>query len=571
MLTVVFVSLFLLSKTVNCVCYQQTPAFPPPEWTGLASDLSSTFASIESKLRQVVSKEQYENTSYSVEVTSASETLWESHATARRRNETRPGVKHVDSSSQYRIASITKVFTALGILFQQRLGNVNLDDPVLNYVEELRSDEYELPWKDITLRILASQASGLPREFAQADIINSDIDPTSLGLPPASGKTAPNCDENDEYRPCNRTQLLDGLKHRGPVFAPNQRSTYSNLNFEVLGLVLADVTNMTYEQYVKTAIFEPLNMTSSSFDKPPDDRAVLPLLRNGNNYWDFEEGIQSPSGGIYSSSADMSKFVRYILTHYNALATGVNWLGPSGWSGGLHSFYGMPFEIFRTDRILPSSKRPVTFATKSGGLPGYPSRIVIMEEYGLGITVLVGGEAALLLEIVEIVTVDLVRAAEDAVWRRIASTYAGSFTAADSSVNSSLTLDSSASKGLHLKSFISNGTDVFATLFPIFVRDTSQAWYPQLTPTLLFEDEERKRGEIWRISVVHERPKDGVSKRNVWDDDCVADMDTVSYGGEPINKIIFWHEKKTLQLPAWNVTLRAPAATPNGAELVMQG
>jgi CubicO group peptidase (beta-lactamase class C family) len=67
-------------------------------------------------------------------------------------------VTHVDGDSQYRIASITKVFTTLGLLYQHAAGNLSLDDAVDKYIPELKeSDKGELPWKDITLRMLASQ------------------------------------------------------------------------------------------------------------------------------------------------------------------------------------------------------------------------------------------------------------------------------------------------------------------------------------------------------------------------------------------------------------------------------
>jgi CubicO group peptidase (beta-lactamase class C family) len=90
-------------------------------------------------------------------VTSGDETLWTNHHTAQQRNEQRPGVTHVDGDSQYRIASVTKAFTALGLLYQHAAGNLSLDDPVDKYIAELRDDGGAIRWKDITIRSLASQ------------------------------------------------------------------------------------------------------------------------------------------------------------------------------------------------------------------------------------------------------------------------------------------------------------------------------------------------------------------------------------------------------------------------------
>jgi CubicO group peptidase (beta-lactamase class C family) len=91
-------------------------------------------------------------------VTSADATLWTKYHSSQQHDEERPGVTSVDGDSQYRIASITKVFTTLGLLHQHASGSLSLDDPVDKYIPELKeSDKGELPWKDITLRTLASQ------------------------------------------------------------------------------------------------------------------------------------------------------------------------------------------------------------------------------------------------------------------------------------------------------------------------------------------------------------------------------------------------------------------------------
>ena len=481
------------------------PVFPVPSWSNGVEVLAPAFVAIEEKINGLVAHDKFDNSSFSVALTSGSETLWSSFHTARQRNESRPGAEYVDGDSMYRIASITKTFTTLGILYQHEAGNLSLDSPIIDYIPELEGD---IPWKDITLRILASQLSGIPREFGQGDLLNEYQDPTAIGLPPASRDSLPSCDEYNGYEPCGRKDFLKRLNQLRPLFAPNQKSTYSNVNFELLGLAIANVTGIPFEDYVKKAIFEPLGMSSSTFDTPPDARAVLPL---GNFYWDVDLGIQNPTGGIYSSANDMSKIVRYILNNFNAIATGVNWLMPASWAQGMNSFYGMPFEIFRTDAILKESRRPVTFVTKGGGVPGYFSQINIMEEYGLGLTVLVGGEQSLLAELLNIITVDLIQAAEEAIWQDVGKTYKGTYAAMDPALNSSLELQSSPSEGLVLTSFISNGTDVLNSIPGVPLDFNSGR--AQLIPTLLYKNESTQQGEIWRT--IGARDRDDGPQHNV--------------------------------------------------------
>lgn len=542
-------SLSLISSGLS-KCYDPSPAFPVPLWTSGQDSLRPAFESIDTAIQSLIGDSKYDASSYSIELTSNTDTLWSAFHTAKKQSAERPGVKHVDADSLYRVASITKTFTTLGILHLQKAGNLSLDDPVDKYITELAgSDSGELPWKDITLRVLASQLSGIPREFAQSDLIKGRLDPTQLGLPPATKEELPPCYAHANYTPCSRREMLDNLKTKKPIFAPGFKSTYSNVAFNLLGLVIESVTGSSYSDYIREAIFNPLDMNSSALETPSDRHAVLPDI--DFNYWDIEEGVQAPTGGIYSSSSDMSKFVRYILTHYNALATGVNWLNPGSWSGGLQSFYGMPFETFRTDAILKQSRRPVTFVTKSGGVPGYFSRISIMPEYGLGLTILTAGEdAGLLQELQEMVTVPLIQVAEDAIWKDVESTYSGSYIATNHSLDSSITLAVSPSTGLTLTSFVSNGTDVFKTLFPKLAGGEDK-WHVQLTPTLLYKNETAQRGEIWRFVVVPERS----GKLNVWDEFCVTDIDPVAYAGLPVNEVVFWHEDGLMELPAWKVMM----------------
>jgi CubicO group peptidase (beta-lactamase class C family) len=219
-------------------------------------------------------------------------------------------------------------------------------------------------------------------------------------------------------------EFLDSIKAKEPVYAPNQKSTYSNVAFNLLGLALENVTGLPYSRYIERSILEPLDMTSTSLEKPDDSVAVLP---KGDNYWDIEAGVQRPTGGIYSSSKDLSRYLRYILTHYNALTPALNWLHPASYSDSTNSFFGMPWEIYRTSNILPQTDRPVTFVTKSGGLPGYFSIIMIVPDYDLGVTILVGGQDQLLSKLRKLVTIPLIAAVERMAIGQMGVAYGGTY------------------------------------------------------------------------------------------------------------------------------------------------
>ena len=569
--------LFTLSTIIpltKASCSSQSPFYSPPAYSRQSSEIWEAFGQIEASLSRLIHNNSNLNTSsYSIEVTSSQSTLWSTFHTATDRNLTRPGAETVDESSRYRIASITKVFTVLGILQQHAAGNLSLDDVVDKYIPALGSSAHNsgqssIAWSKITLRSLASQLSGLPRDWAQSDLLLDLDDPTNFGLPPVPNPpTLPKCDAYNDYKPCTAQQLLENLQTRQPLFNPNQKSTYSNIAFELLGLVLANVTGLSYEEYIESSILDRLNMTQTSFNKSSDDVSVVP--KNNAWYFDVDEGVQNPTGGLYCSSSDMSMFLRHILTHYNDVAsTNLNWLSPASFTSGMNSFYGMPWEIFRTTKILQAagSRTPVTFFTKGGGLPGYRTHILLVPEYDLGITIFTAGDESFIDDLVEMVTVPLIRAADRLAARLVGGTYTGTYTAAPGSMNSTLTLSYSSTHGLEVTKWISNSTDMLRVIPSKFGIPADRKFHAQLFPTSLYRNPERKTGELWRIAVSLEKesstksrhsfrqesttpsptlygqnsPTTGFADSTVWDDFCITDVDTMMYAGKPLNEVVFW-------------------------------
>jgi hypothetical protein len=361
---------------------------------------------------------------------------------------------------------------------------------------------------------------------------------------------------------------LRALKQQFPVFPPDWKSTYSNEAFSLLGLVLENVTGRTYSEYVTEAVLEPLGMSSSSFEKPPDDHAVLPV---GSEIWDREEGVERPTGGLYASSSDMSKFLRYVLKNYNSIATGENWLSPASWGTGMSNFYGMPWEVFRSDKILEHTRRPVIFYTKSGGLPGYASLIVLLPEYNLGVTLLAGGDNSVLNILRDLILPALVKTAESAIWEYVADQYAGRMVATDQSLNSSLTLASSPKDGLTITEFISNGTDVLNFVIPQFLVPNLARegipWHAQLIPTMLFKDESSEKGEIWRMLIVEGR----TGNSSVFDEWCLSDVDNSAYKGVPINQIVFWREDGLVEFSAFEAVFKPDVDEMAASPMFMSG
>jgi hypothetical protein len=265
----------------------------------------------------------------------------------------------------------------------------------------------------------------------------------------------------------------------------------------------------------------------------------------------------------------MTSFLRYVLTHFNSpstlsLAAG-NWFTPHSFTASTQSYYGMPWEIYRPNNILKESKRAVSFFTKGGGLPGYITNILVAPEYDLAFTIFTAGNGDMMGKLREEVTVKIIRAAEDLAAKQITKRYAGTYSATGD-LNSSLTLAYTPTKGLYIQTLISNGTatfDKFATMYPGFLPPGSRA---QLVPTLLYVDEENKRGEKWRFVVVE--PRSGKGEEEVWDDFCVTNIEFLMYDGLPVNEIVFWDEGEgmSVDLTAFRVRLEKEEGKGSGEE-----
>ncbi|NJC97605.1 MAG: hypothetical protein C3F07_12955 [Anaerolineales bacterium] len=198
----------------------------------------------------------------------------------------------VTPDTPFLLASVSKSFTALGILQLVEDGKINLDDPVQKY----------LPWFDvkgkgeseITVAHLVYQTSG----FSEYDGSQMNLRPNNPDEPEAA------------VRDLGKTSLL---------FQPGEGWEYSNINYSVLGLLIQEVSGQRYESYIEQNIFAPLGMTHShtSLNSARADNAArgytfyfgTPLALDAN--MPYTTAI-IPTAGLWASAADMS---RYLIAH----------------------------------------------------------------------------------------------------------------------------------------------------------------------------------------------------------------------------------------------------------------
>ena len=198
----------------------------------------------------------------------------------------------VDVDTVFRIASMTKSFTAMAILKLRDDGKLSLDDPAERYVPELKALRY--PTTDsprITIRHLLSHSAGFPEDNPWGDQQLADTE-----------------------------EQLSRMLQEGIPFsnAPGTAYEYSNYGFAILGRIVSRVSGKAYDAYISQNILQPLGMTSTTLhptEVAPDRRAV-------GYRWEDERWKEEPSlphgsfgamGGMLTSIRDLSRYVSVFL------------------------------------------------------------------------------------------------------------------------------------------------------------------------------------------------------------------------------------------------------------------
>ncbi|MBS1532366.1 MAG: beta-lactamase family protein [Bacteroidetes bacterium] len=133
--------------------------------------------------------------------------------------------------TRFLLASVSKQFTAMGIVVLKEQGKLDFDDELVKYIPNL-------PYKGITIRQVLNHTSGLPDYMP---LFEQHWDKT---------KFATNQD------------MLNMLiqYHPDPLFASGQKYMYSNTGYAVLALLIEKVSGMTFTDFMENKIFKPLGM-----------------------------------------------------------------------------------------------------------------------------------------------------------------------------------------------------------------------------------------------------------------------------------------------------------------------
>ncbi len=286
--------------------------------------------------------------------------------------------RRIDADTLFRIASMSKAFTALAILKLRDDGRLSLDSLAETYVPEMRSWRY--PTGDsprIRVRDLLSHTGGFVTD-----------DPWG-----------------DRQQVLSEAAFTRILREGVPFTrAPGTAFEYSNFGYALLGRIVTNVSGRPYKDYIEQEIMRPLGMAASGYDifaSPQGRRAIGYRWENEAHARepDMAHGTFGAMGGVQTSAGDYARWVAFLLSAWPArdgpergpvrrssvreLAQGLNFAAVARRPGAPDSCpqaaaYGMGM------RVAVDCDLGLTLA-HGGGYPGYGSFLLLLPDHNIGI------------------------------------------------------------------------------------------------------------------------------------------------------------------------------------------
>jgi CubicO group peptidase (beta-lactamase class C family) len=272
----------------------------------------------------------------------------------------REGKREASTDTLYSICSISKLFTAIGVLQLRDHGKLELDDPLSQHLPGFDIEQTFPDAPPITVRGILTHSSGLPRE--------SDH----------SYWTYP------EYSFPTREEVLDRLSDQSTLYPEGRYFQYSNLGLTLAGEIVARVSGEPYAQYSRRQILDPLGLEDTSPEIPAEHRGGRFAVGYGGKRRGggrepltfFQVRGIAPAAGYASTVVDLAKFASW---QFRLLRNGgeevlkastlremqrVHWVDPD-WK----TTWGLGFVVSRRD--------DKTFVGHGGACPGFRSDLLL--------------------------------------------------------------------------------------------------------------------------------------------------------------------------------------------------
>lgn len=199
--------------------------------------------------------------------------------------------KSVDEHTLFELGSTTKAFTGLGILNLQKEGVIKLDSPVTDYIDWFKP-QYKGRDAIVTVRHLMNHSSGIPV--------------WTISLIPEGSE--------------GEITLEDTVRKIADVklsHAPGEVHEYATINYDVLALIIENVTGQKYEDYITETVLKDVGMNESFFRTSDSDRQRIFTGRKAGFFgmWQYDAPTyygNTAAGYLVSDTNDLVTWMRYV-------------------------------------------------------------------------------------------------------------------------------------------------------------------------------------------------------------------------------------------------------------------
>lgn len=282
----------------------------------------------------------------------------------------------ITEDTVFRIASITKTFTAIGVMQLWEKGLVDLDGPANDYLRAYRLIPLDPGWRPATVRHLLTHTAGLSELAHLRGLFTPDF-----GESVEAGQPLPSLAEF----------YGGGL---GVYAEPGTRFVYNNHGPATLGQLIEDVTGESLDRYFREHIFEPLGMTDSDLLRTEKVKSRLATgyeIRSGGVEVVAERDlVTAGAASVYSTPRDMSRYLAALLGGGRTEDGSI--LKPKTLAMMFEPHYqpdpripGMGLGFFRKDLAGRVAVR------HQGTLPGFHSEICVVPGSGVGVMAFTNG------------------------------------------------------------------------------------------------------------------------------------------------------------------------------------
>ena len=201
----------------------------------------------------------------------------------------------VISSSVFQIASVSKMFTGLLVSHLIAEGKLNLDEKITTYLSNILTDEAKSNFSDVTVGHLMQHTAGIPNYGCSVYL---------------KAKQGGKFYWEKGY---SRNEFISDLNKMKPEYTPGTNQSYSNSGYNIVGLILEEVTGKSYEDLLKLYIINPLNLEYTFISPSAQQKETIvipyapssPMKLSKFSNW----GYATPATGIFSSVDDLLKIM----------------------------------------------------------------------------------------------------------------------------------------------------------------------------------------------------------------------------------------------------------------------